>query len=1281
MMRTVLTVVLVLVLILLLAIVSWAVILYLEWPLWGAFAIFFAVIAAYFGIKALRRLAIRSSVKARLLATESKAGVAFNQQDDYKFDLLNKWKSAVHLLKNSQLRLFGNPLYVLPWYMVMGESGAGKTTAITRSRLTPMLRETAQTKQIVQTSNCDWWFFSEAIVLDTAGRYVSPVGNTNDHDEWDYLLTLFDKYRAREGLNGLVIAIDAPTLLTGDIATIESRGRSLRDRIDQLMRLFEKRFPIYIMITKCDQIYGFSQWADQLNDEQSQEAMGFLSDQSQGIHDVQQFGHIAINALSAQLGRLRLDMAMSGVTLSSEMLLLPDEVTRLKSGLQIFLKATLGHNPYLEHPFLRGLFLTSGLQQPPFPSLLGNLLAASPEPNEKMGVSKSLFIHDIFSRILPKERDIALPGKIVSRWRRVTTNMVLVSWISLCIATLVFIFLSYQSTSSTLKRFDQAIPASFGQITTDNNRAYELEQLSDGLMIVDFILKEEENWNTRWLAFNPEVDLLETKLKKVFVRNFRQVQTSRSGVNLDVQQLLDSLDPSRRAFALLTLARYTNMMQARVDGASYQQILAMPQIPPNVISLIDPALSQSLANGFDDLLVASIAWSAPNDPYLSDTLFSYRESLQEEVYKTPQLEWLVQWASSLPGIHSIRLSDFWEPDYIDRTGIRVDGGLTLRGKDRIDGFVKELRQALQNHEEITNASNAFYTWYIEERLNAWRSFAWGIMQGEALIATEPDFRNVITSLNTANSPFKLFFRKLLGEFEQLPPSQSPSWLEFARYYIKVFDQVSTNSSVKGTMSMVNALNNVAGPAMRESVVNRTNLVTDQLTKARDDISLFEQYLASRQAAAVEVMRGVGSAFDMTSQYFSDDSSQDKSTSMLKELDQNFQAFKANSRFNSPNDEVIWRVIQGPIDTIKYYAAQQASCKLQQSWEKEVLWKTQLAVNPQEASSQLFGEQGSVWAFVDGPAKNFVTLMGGSFLPVTLANQQFPFAQGFISFLNQAVTSRVSEVVKQKLAQTSTTKSAKLSLAALPIGVNSSAKARPYAAILTIQCNQEEIGLSNLNMAASNTFEWRPDQCGEVTLDIQIENLTLTKRYPGPLGLATFLEEFAGGSKTFTPADFPAAMQELDKLGVTEISLRYDMVGRDMVLKLAEDYRFILEQTTPSVRSAVSRMDIQVPSRAGRCWTSRAEPQPGLTLPRYIQEQAEKKANPPPAPPEPPLPPVKALEPVPTKEITVVQGDTLFSIGRRYLVDPMILRSLNSLTSDKIVSGQKLLVPVWANKLN
>lgn len=1277
MMRKVLTALLVIVLLALLVVVSWLIVLYLQWPLWGAFAIFFGVIAVFFGLKTLRSLVVRTRVKARLLASENKAAIKASQQFDYKHELLEKWKTAVGLLKNSQLRKFGNPLYVLPWYMVMGESGAGKTTAITRSRLTAMLRESTQARQIVKTSNFDWWFFSQAVVIDTAGRYVSPDGVARDHEEWDYLLELFDKYRSREGLNGLVIAIDAPTLLVGDVATIESRGRSLRDRVDQLMRLFEKRFPIYIMVTKCDQIYGFSQWAEQLSDEQSQEAMGFLSDQSSGIGDEQQFATQALKTLSQRLERLRLDMAMRGAALTPEMLLLPDEVIRLQSGLQLFLKSALGHNPYLEDPFLRGLFLTSSRQESPLSSLLGKMLAPAPRPDEGVVKPKGLFIHDIFSRILPKERDAALPGQIVSRWRRVTANMALVSWLSLCVAALVFLVLSYQSTTRTIERFAKTIPENFGQLSAEGaDKNTEIEQLSNGLMVVGLILKEQGNWNTRWLAFNPEVTALENKLKQVYVQKFRQVQNSMSGVNIDVQTLLKSPDSTTRAYALLKLLRYINMVQARVNGANYQQILAMPQVPQQTLDALDPELSKRLSAGFADLLVAAIAWSSPNDRYLTESLREDREMLLGEVYKTPQMEWLVDWANSLTNLSPITLGEFWNPDVVTRLGLEIQGGLTLRGKKRIDGFVTELQQALQNGPEVVNASNDFYTWYQQERLNAWRSLAWGIMEGERLLTTEPDFRNVIVSLGTGNSPFNLFFKKLQSEFEELPASQSPSWLEFARYYIKLADQARSNPVLKGAVGMVNAVNSVGGQALRDSLAQGTNLVPGQVAKAHDDITLFEQYVVERQAAAVEVMRGVNAAYDMSSQYFGGASGPKASESVIARMDQNFQAFKGNSRYRTADDEVMWRVIEGPVETIKNYALEQASCKIQQDWEKDVMWRTQLAVNPQELSNQLFGEQGTVWAFVDGPAKNFITRLGGSLLPVTVSGYQFPFSAGYIGFLNQAVTNRVSAVVKQKLAEASTTKSAKLSLAAYPIGVNEGAKARPYAAILSIQCTQEVIELSNLNMEASYTFEWKPEQCGEVTLDIEIDNLTLTKRYPGQLGLSMFLQEFQDGARIFTPADFPAVMQQLDALNVREITLRYDMQGRDEVLKLAEDYSYVLEQTTPSTLSPVSRLDIEVPARAGSCWTTSLTPQVSLSVPRLIEEQAQKKANPPPKPPEPPLPPIEPLKPVPTKEITVTEGDTLFSIGRRYLVDPRILQSLNNLKTDKIIVGQKLLVPIW-----
>jgi type VI secretion system protein ImpL len=511
----------------------------------------------------------------------------------------------------------------------------------------------------------------------------------------------------------------------------------------------------------------------------------------------------------------------------------------------------------------------------------------------------------------------------------------------------------------------------------------------------------------------------------------------------------------------------------------------------------------------------------------------------------------------------------------------------------------------------------------------------------------------------------------------LASAQSPSWIEFARYYLKLFDQVRSTSPLRGAMNTVTAVNSTAGQALRDSVGQRTNLVSGQIAKARDDMTLVEQYLNGLREASVEVMRSMNSSFDMTDQYFSNSKTTENSTAMLSRIEQDFQAFKTNSRFKSTDDAVIWNVLEGSIDTIRQYAFEQASCKLQQDWEKSVMWKTQLAVNPQEASAQLFGNQGSVWGFVDGPAKSFVTRKGGFISPVEVSGKQFPFAPGFVAFLNQAVSSRVNEVVKEKLAQSSVTKGAKISIAASPIGVNRGAKARPFAAMLTIQCTQETIELSNLNFQASNTFEWKPDQCGEVILDIQVDNLTLTKRYPGALGLAMFLDEFKDGARIFTPADFPASMQRLDELGIREISLSYEFQGRDDVLKLARDYEHILDQTTPSTRPVLSRLNIEVPARVGRCWTTRAESPAPLTLPRFIQQQAEVKANPPPKPPQEPSPPPKPLQDGTVKTITVAAGETLFSIGKRYRVDPLTLQSMNKLKTDKILTGQKLLVPIWA----
>jgi type VI secretion system protein ImpL len=1296
-MRTILQALLAIVLLLLLAIISWLFVLYMAWPAWGGFAVFFGVLGVYFGTKAIKRFWVISHTKSKLLATQSAATKIGLSADNFSAVLGRKWKDVTELLKQSQLKRFGNPLYVLPWYMIIGESGAGKTTAITRSRLSSMLRQTAETKQIVQTTNCDWWFFNHAIVLDTAGRYVSPDGTDQDIQEWHYLLSLFTKYRPGEGLNGLVVVVSADALLSGDIELLERQGRSLRERIDHLMRMFEKRFPIYVMVTKADRIYGFTEWVAQLTDAESQEAMGYLHESGEDVRDERGFAAHAIEAISERLRRMRLDMAIRGVPMSPEVLMLPGEVERLREGLQVFLASVFGENPYLEHPYLRGLFLTSGKQEVSLPSRLSAMMASTSVPNKSaLTGQKGLFIHDVFARILPKERYVFLSGRIVSRWRTVSRNMALTSWLLVCVAFAVFLLVSYQTTVSTIERIHRQIPSDFtsamsiggatvGAQSSDEQDPKEyqknIDDLSTLLQTVRVLLTERSDWRTTWLAFSPDVRQLEKTLEELFVRKFRLIQQKSTGVNQVGQQLMQGDDPVKKGYAILGAVRYSNMLAARINGANYDQLRAMPQVPSHSRA-DDFTLNDEIRSGLSELVPAAIAWSDSDDYYLKMSLEKNRALITKVAFDTTQMPWLIQWANSLSNVAPIQASNFWRPDVLQNDRLTIAPGLTKAGSQQIDVYLNQLLAALNNSPEAVSQVDLFRKDYQRKRFAAWREFARGFYDGGNVVGVEPAWRDVVTTLGTKASPFYMFFRKVNDEFAGLPEQDSPEWLTFVRHFHDVQSRAISSAPLKGAANMVSAINTATAGMLRPNIntggINTGGVsLVGAVQAASKDINSYEVIVKSLQAAAVQAQGGIGTDFKMAQAYFSGAAELATDLSALRALEQNLLQFRKDSTFDKPENEIFWQVIFGPVDILATYVLEQASCQIQQDWERNVISRSQLATSPKEASTQLFGEQGTVWAFVDGPGKNFINRGAGGFSATQFKNYQMPFSSEFMDFLNQAVTTRVSQLVKQQRAAASDKKSAKLSLAAYPLSVNPTAKVRPYAATLVMQCADAVIELSNLNMQANDSFVWSPDQCGETTLEIEVDNMTLTKRYPGPLGLPTLLEEFQDGARVFTPADFPAAADRLDALDITEITIRYDMTGRTELLQLAQDYQYMLEQNTPSTQPALSRMDIAVPTRAGRCWSGTREPEAPLTVPKFIKAEAEKKVNPPPPPPVRKLPPIEPLKPAPTKSITIVKGDTLFSIGRKYKVDPGILRALNGLKSDTIIEGSKLLVPIWA----
>ncbi|MFP4284404.1 MAG: hypothetical protein ACLFQG_02535, partial [Desulfovermiculus sp.] len=119
------------------------------WPLWMGGAVFAGILAGVFLVLFLRRLYFRRREKRFVRRVidhdESIIQAAAQAEQPQLRELQARWARAVETLRRSKLRLRGDPLYVLPWYMILGETGSGKTTAVKQADLSAIQTDLTDT--------------------------------------------------------------------------------------------------------------------------------------------------------------------------------------------------------------------------------------------------------------------------------------------------------------------------------------------------------------------------------------------------------------------------------------------------------------------------------------------------------------------------------------------------------------------------------------------------------------------------------------------------------------------------------------------------------------------------------------------------------------------------------------------------------------------------------------------------------------------------------------------------------------------------------------------------------------------------------------------------------------------------------------------------------------------------------------------------------------------------------------------------------------------------------
>ena len=352
----------------------------------------------------------------QLVAAVVKQSKADERPSAEALQLRERFEEATAFLKGK--RKGGHTLYDLPWYVIVGAPGSGKTTALVNSGLNFPLEQRSgkgALRGVGGTRNCDWWFTDEAVFLDTAGRYLTQDSDAaSDSAGWAEFLTLLKKYRKRRPINGVILTISAQDLMVQGHAGREAYVAAARRRLNELNKELQIQLPVYVMVTKCDLVAGFTEYFDDLEKDGRAQIWGVTFPYDQTTTGKAAPGFVGeFDALMTRLNervftRLEDD---HDVRRRARIFAFPQQIAALRDLLNAFITDVFAATRFDQLVLLRGVYFTSGTQEgTPIDRLLGSIgrrFAVAADAITPGGRGKAYFIEQFLKGVLLQESGLA----------------------------------------------------------------------------------------------------------------------------------------------------------------------------------------------------------------------------------------------------------------------------------------------------------------------------------------------------------------------------------------------------------------------------------------------------------------------------------------------------------------------------------------------------------------------------------------------------------------------------------------------------------------------------------------------------------------------------------------------------------------------------------------------------------------------------------------------------------------------------------------------------------
>lgn len=1123
----------------------------LEKPVQSGLIAFAVVFIAWLVFLVVRKLVVRWRAKRRaqqLVQVEAPPsdGAAAASAPWWRFEWLpwrartvleRRFRRLVALLWNSRLRDRGDPLYVLPWYMLLGREGSGKTSLIRDAGLAAPTIDDAALRS--DGDSVDWWLYNEAVVLDTPGTYIGIDEDAPRHPEWSTLLKILARDRVREPLNGVIVTLSAERL-GEDVDALFDHGRLVRKRLDELMRAVKLRLPVYLVVSQSDRFVGFESWCRALDRKALEQPMGRVN--SAGLAP-EAFVRDALATVSDRIKNLML-VLVNDQHIDADLFRLPLAIEGARDALNSFVDGLFQANTFEESPLFQGLYFT------------GRESSETP--------SRQAFAHALFAEVLPNDRRVHSTLSKAERAERQFRRLVLSGWGVAMLVAMSVLVATWGAHKSYLQEQAAAVA---GTLTRGDGIVENIEIMHAMRGMIRDVDTAVAGWRMPWFGW-PGLST------PSFINELRAVYDERvyndvlDPLNARFDASLDGalreirgagVEESELAFLISSLVERINLLAAYADGIRGQELFEYPGPYDNSAVYFPTPVDPLTISRANDLYIQGLLWAHDRDRARHELSLRRQQLVLLLEATGDRMSWLIPWANEQAAGSGFRLADFWGGSGRLDPSVTVEPAFTAAGYQAIQGFLEQLWWAGLDEARFTELEGAFQAYYRERYFAAWENFASQFELGIDSLRGREEWLQAVTGMATERNPYFHLLGEMYAQFAvfEVDDSELPDWVAMVRYYdeMRSFapggdteDHTARNRALqKLGMKMLKKLGPVGKQLAKAGKQGAKTKKQMDKASARSGTSPDERALRLEEAGQRlgeyrEVLQDIAFESDIRSvshasamSLFSNPDNPGKGDGPEARAHETIQRLQNRIGMATPYNRVFWDLFIGPLKVIEQYYLHESACHVQTLWEERFLVNVE-GVPRHRLPELMFGEGGELWTFIDQHLDPFVQRrFRAGYVPRQARGQRLPLRPEFLEFATRG-----------REGMQSREDSYAVRIEALPTSTNGVSVHRPSRTAVQLRCEDGDQDLVNHNFPVEGVFNWNA-RCGTTVLAIDIGQYTLEKVYSGPHGFPEFLRDYRMGSQRLRPAAFPRYEQVLADYGVEIIDVQFNLSGHESVI--------------------------------------------------------------------------------------------------------------------------------------